>query len=174
MMSAMWAYLFGEYEDDSACAADNTSEGEMSGPKIVSLLTSLCKTDNSAIPVEGKVVYGLEGAEIRKEKSNKRHFNGNVGRVYLHSTPSDNNSYSVGWVLDNAFHDCMVCAEPFGVLSRSRHHCRCCGSLVCDECSSNRARIAQLSKGTMLCRVCDICDAKHPADKVWNLNSSKQ
>jgi len=37
-----------------------------------------------------------------------------------------------------------------------RHHCRNCGGIFCDECSSKRTRIAQLGYDEPV-RVCDIC-----------------
>ena len=36
----------------------------------------------------------------------------------------------VGWVTDDSVSSCMHCGCPFSILVR-RHHCRCCGDLVC-------------------------------------------
>jgi len=42
------------------------------------------------------------------------------------------------WVPDAAASRCMICHAPFSWLFR-RHHCRQCGSLVCQDCSPHRA-----------------------------------
>jgi hypothetical protein len=55
------------------------------------------------------------------------------------------------WVPDDFSKDCQKCDVPFTLLRR-RHHCRLCGALVCNECSSNRKLIPTESKPV---RVCD-------------------
>jgi hypothetical protein len=59
---------------------------------------------------------------------------------------------------------CSRCHSAFGVLTR-RHHCRVCGSMICDACSTGRADLRQLNApgaadmGPWLSneRVCDDC-----------------
>ena len=42
---------------------------------------------------------------------------------------------------------------------------------MCDECSKEKAAIAQLSTDVGIkWRVCDLCVSKYPPDEVWNLN----
>jgi hypothetical protein len=41
------------------------------------------------------------------------------------------------WVDDSASQVCLLCVERF-TMSNRRHHCRACGALVCDQCSSKR------------------------------------
>jgi hypothetical protein len=173
-MAAILNFLKGgdwEVDDDNS---KPITAAHMKGSDIVNTLTSLCNSKNGGIHYCDQIVFGLEGAVIKKEKSFQRHYNGNIGRVYLLDHEGDHNGYKVGWVLDDAFSDCMICAEPFEFLSRGRHHCRSCGMLVCDECSRDKAAIAQLSddKGTTW-RVCDLCVAQHPPDEVWDLNKTK-
>jgi hypothetical protein len=55
------------------------------------------------------------------------------------------------WVPDDFSKHCQKCGVPFTFLRR-RHHCRLCGALVCNECSSNRKLIPTESKPV---RVCD-------------------
>ena len=54
---------------------------------------------------------------------------------------------------------CFSCAIPFGALSASRHHCRACGLLVCDECSLNRVPSLLVGSGSTQeeFRVCNLC-----------------
>ena len=42
------------------------------------------------------------------------------------------------WVPDSASSLCQRCAERF-TFFRRRHHCRCCGQLVCDKCTTRAA-----------------------------------
>lgn len=62
------------------------------------------------------------------------------------------------WVPDSAGTTCMRCGGAFertlGFVRR--HHCRWCGSLVCDRCSLRRLRLPQLFFFDPV-RVCLVC-----------------
>ncbi|KAI9265923.1 hypothetical protein BY458DRAFT_513040 [Sporodiniella umbellata] len=74
------------------------------------------------------------------------------------------------WEPDRHASECRRCHRRFNFLVR-RHHCRRCGQIVCDKCSSNRIRLPaeeiiedpmiSSSQYTFLAsqtqRVCDIC-----------------
>ncbi len=38
------------------------------------------------------------------------------------------------WAADHTRNTCSICNENFGIINR-KHHCRCCGRLVCSSCS---------------------------------------
>uniref|UniRef100_A0A914XC75 Uncharacterized protein n=1 Tax=Plectus sambesii TaxID=2011161 RepID=A0A914XC75_9BILA len=57
------------------------------------------------------------------------------------------------WIPDNEKEQCMLCPKNFTLLVR-RHHCRKCGILVCQSCSSRRLTLTS-SKDSV--RVCDSC-----------------
>ena len=57
------------------------------------------------------------------------------------------------WEADSARAECAVCERRFHRVLRWKHHCRCCGRLVCDACS--RRRTAPLGGQ----RICDECAA---------------
>ena len=61
----------------------------------------------------------------------------------MYDTEADfrRNVYPV-WQPDESVSACPLCAAEFGFFTR-RHHCRKCGRVVCDDCSLDRARIAQ-------------------------------
>lgn len=61
--------------------------------------------------------------------------------------------YEVQWQLNSDANGCAVCAKKFGIWRR-RHHCRSCGRLVCDACSTTRRPVPGTSN---LKRVCDSC-----------------
>lgn len=80
-----------------------------------------------------------------------------VRRVYAirGAVDSDDKKNGVGWIIDEDITECMVCALPFG-LFRYKHHCRSCGNLVCNTCSSERALIYEMIDLGPL-RVCIQC-----------------
>ncbi len=43
------------------------------------------------------------------------------------------------WLPDSMASVCGGCHKPFRALTRLRHHCRCCGRIFCNGCSSQRA-----------------------------------
>lgn len=64
------------------------------------------------------------------------------------------------WMKDTDAESCALCSSEFRIIRR-RHHCRACGKLVCDECSSFKIKIPRLDYHTNV-RVCDICWVREP------------
>lgn len=67
--------------------------------------------------------------------------------------------YDVGWVLNEGVTACMICMDHFDTFGTWKHHCRACGSVVCDLCSQQRGYISEF-KHTLdeeKHRVCDAC-----------------
>nr|XP_043627734.1 uncharacterized protein LOC122599303 [Erigeron canadensis] len=61
------------------------------------------------------------------------------------------------WLADSAASYCMLCNVRFHPIICSRHHCRFCGGLFCNECSKGRSLLpAKFLKGNPQ-RVCDVC-----------------
>jgi len=60
------------------------------------------------------------------------------------------------WTPDAASTHCMLCQLEFTLLTRRKHHCRCCGALVCADCSARQAVLPDLGYDTPV-RVCDNC-----------------
>jgi len=58
------------------------------------------------------------------------------------------------WTPDSYSNNCTVCNAAFSMFFR-RHHCRNCGKLVCDPCSSYRCMIPEVSDTEV--RVCKSC-----------------
>lgn len=58
------------------------------------------------------------------------------------------------WIPDYRVTMCQQCTAEFTLTFR-RHHCRACGKVVCDHCSSNRAPLQY--KRNQVARVCDTC-----------------
>src|SRR5690606_4983512 len=62
------------------------------------------------------------------------------------------------WTPDDEKDCCVFCDAVFSVFNR-RHHCRYCGSLVCNSCSKHRRMIKNISTKKKQ-RVCDECVKK--------------
>ncbi|XP_059191405.1 FYVE, RhoGEF and PH domain-containing protein 6-like [Centropristis striata] len=58
------------------------------------------------------------------------------------------------WIPDPRTTMCMICTCEF-TLTWRRHHCRACGKVVCQSCSSNKYPLEYLKN--QLARVCDQC-----------------
>jgi len=56
------------------------------------------------------------------------------------------------WVHDRDAPECHLCMRWF-TLFRRRHHCRACGEVFCNACSSNRITIPRLNYNTVEVRV---------------------
>ena len=61
------------------------------------------------------------------------------------------------WLSDAEVAACMGCADPFGKRQR-RHHCRHCGNILCDKCTTKRTKIPHLQYSKPV-RVCEACFA---------------
>lgn len=59
------------------------------------------------------------------------------------------------WVPDELVASCTACDQTFTLLRR-RHHCRNCGQIYCNTCSSHAMRLSQFGY-TKPVRVCDPC-----------------
>ena len=57
------------------------------------------------------------------------------------------------WTEDSDVISCTLCQKEFSLIVR-KHHCRNCGQIFCNECSSKMAPIASNKKPV---RVCDAC-----------------
>jgi len=58
------------------------------------------------------------------------------------------------WMKDEDLSHCPYCERPWDDVLLWRHHCRACGTLVCDDCSGNVADVIGYSEKE---RVCDEC-----------------
>ena len=67
----------------------------------------------------------------------------------------DNLQCAPRWIPDNEAPECMRCHRvKFSTIQR-RHHCRKCGFVVCNDCSTHR--IVIISQSPKPLRVCDTC-----------------
>ncbi|KAE9033952.1 hypothetical protein PR001_g9939 [Phytophthora rubi] len=60
------------------------------------------------------------------------------------------------WVPDEIADVCTICKASFRAYYRRKHHCRRCGAVVCDTCSSGRAPlfVGESSRAERVCTPC--------------------
>ncbi|CAH0516788.1 unnamed protein product [Peronospora belbahrii] len=60
------------------------------------------------------------------------------------------------WVPDDVAGSCNICNASFRAYYRRRHHCRRCGTVVCDTCSLGRAPlfVGESSRAERVCNPC--------------------
>lgn len=61
------------------------------------------------------------------------------------------------WLPDSAAAACMLCNVRFHPIMCSRHHCRFCGGIFCNECSKGRSLLPTKFRTGNPQRVCDVC-----------------
>ncbi|XP_051916128.1 FYVE, RhoGEF and PH domain-containing protein 6-like [Hippocampus zosterae] len=79
------------------------------------------------------------------------------GKSFDEVQPSNGDSLGTKapiWIPDPRATMCMICTCEF-TLTWRRHHCRACGKVVCQSCSSNKRSLEYLKN--QLARVCDQC-----------------
>jgi serine/threonine protein kinase len=121
-------------------------------PNAKDLIQQLLQKDPSKRP--GPNSAG--GAEVLK----KHPFFAHV-KSWDDLTTADVSSYWIRdaeWQKDDAALGCKLCGQPF-TLFRRKHHCRACGLIYCDKCSSRTSLIPE-SNYTGQERVCDTCYVK--------------
>ena len=57
------------------------------------------------------------------------------------------------WADDSVVTNCTGCTKEFSLTLR-KHHCRHCGQIFCNDCSSRTASVPSSKKPV---RVCDVC-----------------
>lgn len=61
------------------------------------------------------------------------------------------------WLADSSAAACMLCSVRFHPIMCSRHHCRFCGGIFCNECSKGRSLLPAKFRTGDPQRVCDVC-----------------
>ncbi|CAN4105662.1 unnamed protein product [Withania somnifera] len=61
------------------------------------------------------------------------------------------------WLPDSSSSACMLCNVRFHPIMCSRHHCRFCGGIFCNECTKGRSLLPEKFRTEEPQRVCDVC-----------------
>ena len=76
--------------------------------------------------------------------------------------PSASDLEQPAWMDDAACTACTLCNAEFTVVRR-KHHCRCCGAIVCRLCSPDRAAVPGVSNDARV-RICASCHTHLSSD----------
>nr|XP_010915462.1 lateral signaling target protein 2 homolog isoform X1 [Elaeis guineensis]XP_029119064.1 lateral signaling target protein 2 homolog isoform X1 [Elaeis guineensis]XP_029119065.1 lateral signaling target protein 2 homolog isoform X1 [Elaeis guineensis] len=61
------------------------------------------------------------------------------------------------WLADSVATACMLCNIRFHPIMCTRHHCRFCGGIFCNDCSKGRSLLPPKFRTADPQRVCDVC-----------------
>lgn len=64
------------------------------------------------------------------------------------------------WLPDSSSSICMQCCYRFNPITCQRHHCRFCGGIFCDACSTGRSLLPVKFRERSPQRVCDPCSER--------------
>ncbi|XP_068132896.1 FYVE, RhoGEF and PH domain-containing protein 6 [Hyperolius riggenbachi] len=101
----------------------------------------------------------LEAISTAIEEYAKKKITFNPAKSQEETDPEEQGDDALGakapiWIPDGRATMCMVCTSEF-TLTWRRHHCRACGKIVCQACSTNKHSLEYMKNH--LARVCDHC-----------------
>ncbi|XP_075716222.1 FYVE, RhoGEF and PH domain-containing protein 6 [Rhinoderma darwinii] len=101
----------------------------------------------------------LDAISAAIEAYAKKKITFNPSKSHEETDPEEEGDNTLGskapiWIPDGRATMCMICTSEF-TLTWRRHHCRACGKIVCQACSTNRYSLEYLKNH--LARVCDHC-----------------
>jgi hypothetical protein len=131
----------------------------------------------------------LEAKDVWDKKMEPTNFSEFV--LVREQSGEDLRLHKAGWSKDKASSICQLCSDSFGLTNR-RHHCRACGVLCCDKCSTKRLQLSgnviepeqssskDKKKDDKSERVCDGCfnrlchEASQPSADHFRIRQLKQ
>ncbi|CAF1474234.1 unnamed protein product [Didymodactylos carnosus] len=97
--------------------------------------------------------YIFENQQLLKRNNDLESALQELAREYQGLQIQTNKHINRRWLEDSDVFACMKCNQQFSVTVR-KHHCRNCGNIFCDQCSSKNTPLAASKKPV---RVCDQC-----------------
>ncbi|CAD5216554.1 unnamed protein product [Bursaphelenchus xylophilus] len=155
------------YDDETSTHNDSTSEvtqGQEERPHLPVKSVEELDPDSQTLALEVHEDPGTSGMHILPEQPKplsviaSTHTVGNVG-TDLRLTESELQLGKVkpNWIKDEEYKKCMICLSKFTIVNR-RHHCRCCGRVLCSECCSIRRKLDYMEENEKAQRVCQPCN----------------
>jgi len=85
-----------------------------------------------------------------------------AANTYIYAAATKNqinqNKYGVKWQSKSEISDCGICKLHFKTFSfrqtMSKHHCRCCGRVICFNCAPEKVELARTGKYERICVEC--------------------
>ncbi|KAM9944082.1 hypothetical protein ACTFIT_008669 [Dictyostelium discoideum] len=110
----------------------------------------------------------------KNNNNNNNNLNNNNNNNNNLNNNTDNNLQKIWrpiWVPDHQEECCLNCQSQFNTLLR-RHHCRGCGNLFCNNCTSKRQSLPQLHYNKPV-RICNRCSDLTTYSKLAQSNEIK-
>ncbi|XP_051866109.1 zinc finger FYVE domain-containing protein 26 [Pristis pectinata] len=116
---------------------------QSAGPQSIAILPNIEQT--TSLPSVNPPLHGPSTAQgsIRRSKS------------ITEFVPPDSPPAKKDWVPDSKAMFCLVCCKERFTMFNRRHHCRRCGRVVCQSCSTNKMVVKDCRENPV--RVCDQC-----------------
>jgi len=140
----------------------STSRIEKVGPPTLPPPTATSRASSGV----SEEATGLAGRDSETASEALRDLRANTQRI-MELKAAEQRSRLI-WVPDQHANSCGRCDKPFGALLW-RHHCRKCGSAVCNACSPFRAPLPRIGLKAPQ-RICFVCKA----EDVWLDDGSKE
>ncbi|KAG6405091.1 hypothetical protein SASPL_132673 [Salvia splendens] len=74
------------------------------------------------------------------------------------------------WLPDSSASSCMLCGVRFHPIMCTRHHCRFCGGIFCNECTKGRSLLPENFRTGDPQRVCDVCCVRLESVQPYLMN----
>ncbi|CAG9536686.1 unnamed protein product [Cercopithifilaria johnstoni] len=112
-------------------------------------------SDNSISECEISVPV-VDEAQAVSVVSSTHDISHDLGIKYLTESERQLGKKKPTWIADKEMLSCMLCCNKFTVFIR-RHHCRCCGRVLCARCTTRKASLSYVNNPKKEHRVCDPC-----------------
>eukprot|EP01090_Pellita_catalonica_P012243 TRINITY_DN2613_c0_g1_i1.p1 TRINITY_DN2613_c0_g1~~TRINITY_DN2613_c0_g1_i1.p1 ORF type:complete len:144 (+),score=24.44 TRINITY_DN2613_c0_g1_i1:541-972(+) len=89
----------------------------------------------------------------RKERASK--LGSSNGKGNGESSPDLSDGSRGKWVSDHLVSVCKECEVPFSFFRR-KHHCRFCGNIFCNECTTHKSEIEGYVGPQRVCGICAV------------------
>jgi len=128
---------------------------------VCGAMHSMLRTENGDVYSSGLNKYGQLGHGTTADVDEFKLIDGLKGKNARMMACGGENSAVLtarAWVEDNEAKDCMACKKVFSFVIR-KHHCRNCGGIFCNDCSSKKMAILKYGVIEPV-RVCGSCFVK--------------
>ena len=123
--------------------------------------------------MQGRPIDGLERSLTSRLQHSPQDSDDEMSQSFASSSLSREDGFdSRFWVRDT---QCKICNRKFSKLKGlSRHHCRFCGSSVCDSHSTKRRDHPEVNKQVRICDLCEKNIVGHNLKQEMQLEESKR
>lgn len=115
--------------------------------------------------------FAVYAATATEKQEWMAHINKCIEELIRKSGKKPADSHAAVWVPDSEANTCMHCKKVQFTLVNRRHHCRKCGIVTCNDCSSKKFLLPEQSRKPL--RVCLSCYDELAMQSAGPINTSK-